>query len=88
MEPTKSILVVALRNVARVEEFFRGMGIKIVNGSRYPGGFVRDKTAEDSCLAEKVQGCTELVKPWWGSPTSIHSLPTQDYRSHSNRSEH
>ena len=38
--PTKIILVVAPRNVARTEEFFRGMGIKVVTGNRYPGGFI------------------------------------------------
>ena len=37
LEPTKSILVVASRNVARVEEFFRGMGIHVVTGHRYFG---------------------------------------------------
>ena len=41
LEPTKSILVVDLRNVAQVEEFFRGMGIKVVTGNRYLGGFIR-----------------------------------------------
>ena len=39
-EPTKSILVVAERNVPRAKEYFRGMGIKIVTGSQYLGGFV------------------------------------------------
>ena len=33
-DPTKSILVVALRNVSRAEELFRGMGLKVVMGSR------------------------------------------------------
>ena len=47
-EPTKSILVVAQRNVARAEELFHGMGIKIVTGRRYIRGFVRDRAAEDS----------------------------------------
>ena len=61
-EPTKSILVVALRNVARVEEFLRGMGSKVVTWSRYLGGFVGNRAAEDSCLADKVRGWTESVK--------------------------
>ena len=39
-DPTKSILVVAPRNVARAEEFFRGMGLQIVTGSWYLGGFI------------------------------------------------
>ena len=36
-EPTKIILVVAPGNVARPEEFFRGMGIQVVTGHRYLG---------------------------------------------------
>ena len=62
LDPTKSILVVAPRNVARLEDFFRGMGIKLVTGSGYLGGFVGDREAKDSWLSEKVQGWTELVK--------------------------
>ena len=38
------------------------MGMKIVTGIRYLGGFVGDRSAEDSWLEEKVQGWTELVK--------------------------
>ena len=48
LEPTKSILVVAPRNVPRSEYFFRGMGVKIVTGSRYLGGFVGDGASEKS----------------------------------------
>ena len=61
-ESTKSILVVAPRNEARAEEFFRGMGVKIVTGSWYLGVFVGDKAAEDSWLVEKVQDWAESVK--------------------------
>ena len=39
-EPTKSILVVAERNVPRAKEYFRRMGIQVVTGIRYLGGFV------------------------------------------------
>ena len=61
-ETTKSILAVAPRNVPRVEEFFRGMRVKIVTGRRYLGGFVKDVAAEDSWLAEKVQVWADSVK--------------------------
>ena len=37
-EQTKSILVVATRNVVQEEDFFRGIGIKVVMGHRYLGG--------------------------------------------------
>ena len=33
-EPTKSILVVAKRNVPRTKEYFRGMGVQVVTGIR------------------------------------------------------
>ena len=43
------------------EEFFRGMGLKIVTGSRYLGGFIGDGAAYGSWLAENVQGWLESV---------------------------
>ena len=52
--------------MAWVEDLFRGMGIKVVTGIRYLGGVVRDREAEDSWLAEKVQGWTESVKTLLG----------------------
>ena len=39
-EPTKSILVVAPGNLARAEEHFRGLGIRVVTGHRYLGGYI------------------------------------------------
>ena len=47
-EPTKSILVVALRNVARAEELFRGMVMMVVTWSRYLGRFISNREAEDT----------------------------------------
>ena len=55
-EPTKRILVVAERNVARAKEYFRGMGIKVVTGSRYLGGFLGEMDAEASWIKKKVEG--------------------------------
>ena len=55
------------RNVARAEEFFRGMGVKIVTGSRYLGVFVGDRAAEDSWMAEKVMGWAESAKTLTGA---------------------
>ena len=40
-EPTKSILVMPQGNVARVEEHFRGLRIRVVKGHRYLGGIHR-----------------------------------------------
>ena len=55
-EPTKSILVVAPGNVARAEEHFRGLGIRVVTGHRYLGGYILDREAEESWLKEKIKG--------------------------------
>ena len=41
-EPTKSILFVSPGNVARVEEHFWGLGITVVTGHQYLGGFIGD----------------------------------------------
>ena len=87
-EPTKSILVVAPGNVAWAEEHFRGMGIRVVTGHRYLGGYIRDREAEGSWLAEKSKGGRSLWRSSLGSPESTRSLLTQDCRSHSNRSGH
>ena len=40
-EPTNSILVVSVHNVAYVQRFFRRIGLTIVIGSRYLGGYIR-----------------------------------------------
>ena len=38
------------------------MGIKVVTGGRYFGVFFGNREAEDSWLAEKLQGWTESVE--------------------------
>ena len=53
-EPTKRILVVAPGNVAWAEDHFRGLGIRVVTGHRYLGGFIGDAEAEREWLKEKV----------------------------------
>ena len=44
-DPTKSILVVAPVNVSQAEELFWRMGIQLVTGHRYIGGFIGDREA-------------------------------------------
>ena len=61
-EPTKSIFVVAERNVPRAKEYFRGMGIQVVTGSIYLGGFVGEREAEAIWINEKVDGWAESVR--------------------------
>ena len=60
-EPTKSILVVAERNVPRAKEYFHGIGIQVVTGSRYPGGFVGGRETEGQWVQTKVAGWAESV---------------------------
>ena len=62
LETTNSILVVALRNVARAKEFFREMGFKVVTGSLYLGGFISNQEVETAWLARKMQGWEDLVR--------------------------
>ena len=45
-EPTKSILVVSEKSVPRSKEYFRGMGIQVVTGSRYLGGYIGEQETE------------------------------------------
>ena len=45
-EPTKSILVVSEKNVSRAKEYFCGMGIQVVMGSRYLGGYIGERKTE------------------------------------------
>ena len=73
-EPTKSILVVADRNVPRAKEYFRGMGIKIVTGSQYLGRFIGERETEARWIKEKVEGWKESVRTLAGvAPKHPHS---------------
>ena len=60
-DPTKRILVVAEQNVTRATENFRGMGMKVVTGSRYLGGFVGDWETEIQWVRTKVERWEESV---------------------------
>ena len=40
------ILVIYKSNVLRAHEFFQGMGLKVVTGSRYLGVFIGDSAAQ------------------------------------------
>ena len=52
----------ATGNVARAEEHFWGLGIHVVTGHRYLGGYSGDREAEGSWLAAKIKGWTESVE--------------------------
>ena len=67
-ERTKSILVVAPRNVVRDNEFLRGMGIMLVTGSRNLGSFIGDRDTDTKWLNKKLQWWEELVRTISGVP--------------------
>ena len=54
------------RNVARAEDFFCGVGIKVVTGCQYLGVFVGDRETKDSWMEENAHGLTEPVKALLG----------------------
>ena len=55
LEPTKSILVLAPGNVSQAEEHFRGLGIRVVTGHRYLGGYIGYRaTPADALRSEEV----------------------------------
>ena len=45
-ETTKMLLVGSEQNVTRAMEYLRGMGVLVVTGSRYLGGFVGERETE------------------------------------------
>ena len=52
-DPTKSILVVSLRNVPQAKDLFWGYRLQVVMGSWYLGGFVGTEISQDWWLEEK-----------------------------------
>ena len=52
------------------------MGLQIVMGSRYLGGFIGDGAAEKRCLDGKVEGWAESVGTLAGV---FHKNPQSDY---------
>ena len=54
--------MVSEQNVPRAKEYFRGMGVQVVTGSRYLGGFIGERETEEQWIKAKVEGWAELVK--------------------------
>ena len=84
-EPTKSILVVDPGNVAWAEDHFRGLGIWVVTGHHYLGGFIGDADAENEWLREKIRGWKESVKLLAGV---AHKHPQSAYAGLQNSFHH
>ena len=74
--PTKSILVVSEKNVPRAKAYFRGMGIKVVTGSRYLGGYIGELETEAQWVKEKVEGWSDSVRTLSGV---AHKHPQSAY---------
>ena len=55
-ETTKMLLVGSGQNVPRSKEYFRGMGVQVVTGSRYLGGFIEERETEAQWITAKVEG--------------------------------
>ena len=55
-------MAVAPWNIAWAEENFQGLGIRVVTGHRYLGGYIGDREVEWEWMKEKIQGWTESVK--------------------------
>ena len=62
--------------MVRDEEFFQGMGVKLVTGSRYLGGFIGDRESETTWLDEKLQEWIESVRKILGVD---YKHPHSDY---------
>ena len=58
------------------DDFFRGMGIKVVTGSRYLGGFIGEGEAQKRWLEGKVAGWADSVDALAGVS---HKHPQSSY---------
>ena len=61
-EPTKRILFVSPRNVLKADDQLRGVGLRLVTGSRYFRGFIGDPVSEKELINKKVKRQTDLVE--------------------------
>ena len=60
--PIKRILIISHLNVLREEEYFSGMGVRVVTGSYYLGCFIGESALEKTFNDKKVKGWTDLVE--------------------------
>ena len=54
--------MVSEQNVPWAKEYFRGMGVQVVTGSQYLGGFIGEQETEDQWIQAKVEGWAESVR--------------------------
>ena len=61
-EPTKIILVVSPKIIPQIEAYFRGMGLCVVTGSCYLGGFISEQAVETVWIEENVRNMTASME--------------------------
>jgi len=61
-EPQKSYLVVAPDSVQRAETLFGDLGIKVVTGQRFLGGFIGDESGKDLYVRKKTEQWCDAVE--------------------------
>jgi hypothetical protein len=61
-EPEKSYLVVDPSNVDKAREIFGNLGVRVVNGQRFLGGYVGDVEGKTVYASKKVQEWVECVE--------------------------
>ena len=54
-EPSKTVLVVGPSDIQQASELFADLGIKVVTGGRFLGGFIGEKTLAAEFVSSKVQ---------------------------------
>ena len=61
-EPRKSVLVVSQNFKMEAEAMFSNLGVKVVTGNRFLGGFVGDLFNQNSYVTSKVQKWVGHIK--------------------------
>ena len=56
------ILLISPHNVHLVEAHFQVIGMRVITGSRYLGGLIRDQESEKTWLTENAEGWMHLVE--------------------------
>jgi hypothetical protein len=69
-EPQKSYLVVSAENRSAAEAAFDGLGVKIVDGQRFLGGYIGSDEGRDIYVAKKIQD-------WCGFVDVLSRVATQ-----------
>ena len=61
-EPSKTVLVVGSSDLERASDLFRDLGISVVTGSRFLGGFVGERSLAADFVSNKVRVWCECIQ--------------------------